>query len=109
MGGALGLAARVGNEDDAVTIHEHRRTMVAPGRFEDYRALMLDQVWGGLEDAGYRPLCFLSIFIGGTPEETHTPSSAIPRGMNCSAARSLSAASAISLAAISARPAASWS
>ena len=55
-----------------MTIYEHRRTMVAPGRFEDYRALMLDQVWGGLEDAGYRPLCFLSIFIGGTPEETHT-------------------------------------
>lgn len=53
-------------------LYEHRKTIVASGRFKDYRRLILEDVWGRLDGAGLRPLCFLNVLIGGVPEETHT-------------------------------------
>ena len=53
-------------------LYEHRKTTLASGRFPEYRRVMMEQIWGRLDAAGLRPLCFLNVLIGGIPEETHT-------------------------------------
>ncbi len=53
-------------------LYAHRVSWLAPGRFADFRRLFLEQTWGRLEAAGYRPLCLLNPVIGGMAEEVHS-------------------------------------
>ncbi len=53
-------------------LYEHRVTWVEPGQFGGFRELFLDETWGRLEAAGYRPLCLLNPVIGGMAEEVHS-------------------------------------
>ena len=53
-------------------IYEERRAVLRRGALDDYRTLMLDQIWPFLIARGVRPLCLLSGLIGMPITETYS-------------------------------------
>jgi hypothetical protein len=58
--------------NDAWAIWEERRTVLKRGALQEYRRMMLDEVWPALAGAGMRPLCLLSGLIGMSAEDVYS-------------------------------------